>query len=376
MIVAAALRLGLAAISLGSNDYRIWFYFAGRVAQLGLLQAYRSEPTLNHPILPLLWARFAAIAGSQRAFCFVMKLPAIAADVAAVALLWMIWRKRGNGSAALPAALAMALNPVAILISAYHCNTDNIYAFLSLLSIYLLADRRRFFLGGLALAAAINVKLIPILLIPVAVALCRDWREARSLLGGLMIGVIPFVPLLAEPGVMLRNLLGYTPSVTEWGVTFILHEIFLHTSFATAAHAMMDAYLAINRWLIVLCIIAACMAWRWRRRTGGYELAMTAYALFLFLTISCAPQYTVAVVPLLAAVSIRRTWLYGAAAGFFLLRMYWFTLVSYQLPLQSIFQPAAPPPPGAVFGLLAWCVLGETCVKLLTRPLVLSGESS
>src|SRR5438552_19200990 len=113
---------------------------------------------MNHPPLPVLWAALALRAGggSQHEMAVLIKLPAILADMLSIVLLARVWKARGHSTAA---AIAMELSPVAILISAYHCNTDSIYAFLSLLAMHFLARGRRYFFAGLVLGGAINIKL-------------------------------------------------------------------------------------------------------------------------------------------------------------------------------------------------------------------------
>jgi len=65
-----------------------------------------------------------------------------------------------------------------------------------MLSIYLQQDRDRPLLSGMALAGAINIKLIPVLLIPAMVLRSRSWRSAGLLVLGLGAGVLPFIPAL------------------------------------------------------------------------------------------------------------------------------------------------------------------------------------
>src|SRR5205814_9830382 len=114
-------------------------------------------------------------------FPYLFKLAPIAADAVTCWLLWRIWHPRAGAIWAAAAAAIYAWNPVAILISAHHCNTDSIYAMLCLAAVYVIESRRgsvgAWFWGGLLLGAAINVKLIPVLLIPPLVILCRDLHQ-------------------------------------------------------------------------------------------------------------------------------------------------------------------------------------------------------
>jgi hypothetical protein len=262
----------------------------------------------------------------------------------------------------------MAVSPIDIIISGYHCNNDNLYAFLSLLAMYLIGMRQSFFLGGLALGAAINVKLIPLLLIPIAFALCRSWRQVIHLFLGLAICVIPFLPLilLAWDAVKL-NMLSYVPVISRWGIAYILFNLWEHDHFKPAAETMMKQYLVLGRWAILLVTaLVAFQQWARPRWRNTFELATIVYAAFLVLAPGFGNQYLVVIVPMLLAVDIARSWLYGILGGLFTLLMYWAYLVNYDLPLFTKF-PASGPAPGATIGLLAWWVLAGIAVELVIR---------
>ncbi len=384
--VGTLLRLGLAFISFGSNDALIWEHIAARVQQSGLIQAYRTETFLNHPPIPVLWARLSLALGGEPLegaaagtvpiakswprpwFSFVLKLPVIAADALAVALVAWVWLAWGDESQARFAALAMALNPVAIIISGYHCNTDSVYAALSLLSAYLVSHGRRFFLGGLALGAAINVKLIPLLLIPALLSLCSNWREARRLVYGLAIAALPFLPLLAAPEALYRNMVAYVPAVGRWGVGYFLLDFLNTPRFSDIGYQLMHDYLKVGRLAIIVVVgVVTIASWR-TKRWNAYELCLIVYSIFLGLAPGFGMQYLVVALPLLLAVNIPRAWTYGICGGLFLLLMYWSSLASDQLPLLTLFSPAPElPPAGGLFGFLAWWVLITTAATLIFR---------
>src|SRR2546425_31317 len=67
------------------------------------------------------------------------------------------------------------LSPAAILISAYHGNTDTAVAFFLLLSVWL-ATKQRIVSSGTALGASLWVKLPGILALPSLLILFRRWR--------------------------------------------------------------------------------------------------------------------------------------------------------------------------------------------------------
>jgi hypothetical protein len=354
------LRLALAEISQGTNDALIWEHLARRVGEVGLLETYRTDALMNHPPLPVLWARLAwAITGSGHPFSFVFKLPCIAADGAAVLLLAKIWTNTdspgGGRRAARLACISMALNPVAILISGYHCNTDSIYAFLSLLGMYLLGAGR-FFQAGAALAAAINIKLIPVLLVPAAISLCRTRRDIARLIAGLSIGVFPFIPLLLIPAAR-QHIFAYNPPVSEWGIAMILHAIFQVRSLSHSAHELMQLYLQVGRWIIPAAVVGLALVSISKRKWTAFQLGAMVFAMFLVLAPGFGPQYLVMIVPMLLAVTLTQSWIYALAAGTFLAMSYISRLVAYELPLRTLFPPNSPTPPGAIFGLMAWATL-------------------
>jgi hypothetical protein len=305
-------------------------------------------------------------------FTVFIKLPGILADAGSTALLGMIWQQRGDERGARLAMWGMALSPVAILVSGYHCNTDNVYAFLSLLAMYLAGMRRQFFVGGLAMGAAINVKLIPVILLPAIFALCRSWRDLVRLVAGLAICTIPFWPLViwAWPA-MQRNMLNYAPPVSPWGVPYLLYDLKQHTRFEATMAGVIETYCLFGRYLILGLVGLLSVVALWTRRWNGFELATIVYGIFLVLAPGFGHQYLVVMIPMMLAVSLGRAWLFAILCMPFYVFMYWAYLVvdpqnpeRYLRPFLTVF-PFLGAPPGAAFGLLGWWVLAVTVVQLL-----------
>lgn len=370
--VGTIIRLWLAGISEGTNDAHIWHHIAETIAANGLLGAYGAFQDLNHPPLSALWSRFALEFGPW--FSLFIKLPGITADALSILLLGIIWQERGDPRGAKLAMWGMALSPVAIIVSGYHCNTDNVYAFLSLLAMYLAGVRGWFFLGGLAMGGAINVKLIPVILLPAIFALCRSWRDFVRLFAALAICTIPFWPLViwAWPA-MQRNMLNYAPPLSPWGVLYLMHDIQQHQRFLDGMTAVIDFYRWFGRHLILAVVFVVCViGWR-TRRWNGFELGTIVYGTFLVLAPGFGHQYLAVMIPMMLAVSIFRAWLFAILCMPFFVFMYWGYLVvdpqnpqRYVRPFLTLF-PAIGPPAGAAYGLLGWWVLATTVVQLIFR---------
>jgi hypothetical protein len=387
ILAAFALRLVISWYSLGSNDWDAWAHFGYWIGQYGLFPMYKADPHLNHPPLAALWAakamRLSQVTGLS--FPFLFRLPAIAADAGSCLLIGLVMAKRRGAVWGWLLAAGFAWCLPAILVGAYHCNTDNVGAFLILLSVWLLAERASFLGGGLALAAAINVKLIPVLLVPPLLSLSRDRRDALRFLGGLAVGALPFIPvLIGAGGAFYRNALAYNPMVDQWGPALFL-QAFEEWQFPQRwpewhqwieRHRVdwLNWYHAHARHVILALVtrLAAASAVRRRRRGGraaswdGYELAAITCALFLVLTGGFGVQYLVYVAPLLFIVRPRAAVAYSLLAGLFLLVIYtqWWTGT---VPMYSAFGgPARMPAP--LFGLLAWAVLVSFIAQLIARP--------
>ena len=367
-------RLVLAWYSLGTTDAATWLKYARVIREHGLVDAYARLPSLNHPPLPALWSyaalRVAETTGAS--YEFVFKLPAILADAGTCALLARIWSERRGVRGGWLAALAYAWILDAILVSAFHHNTDNVYAFLCLLACRF-ADRRNWLGAGLALGAAINVKLIPVLLIPPLLTLCRGRRDAARFVAALAPGALPFVVMLLLAGpFFVRDVLAYAPYANRWSIGFVLHEIYAQTRFKTFALDAMRIYYDQGKTLILAAVALLSAFSLTRGRWDAYQLGAVTLAIFLILTPGFGVQYTVAVQPLLIATSLAIGALYGLLAGLFLFLVYLFTWTG-TVPMLAYFEGAYPMP-GALIGVLAWVVLVIFVVRTLARANVTSTD--
>ena len=222
-----AVRGILSALSTGTNDIILWDDFAHYASLEGVLWMYRNVPAWNHPPLTGYLAGLASCGypcSRVSVFPSLFKLVPMAADALCLVLLWKIWRRRSAHPAAPLAAVAIfAFSPDAILVSAYHGNNDPLVGLFVLAACYFVEERASFAWAGVALAAAINVKLIPLLLVPVFVANVRRWRDAARFVGGLSLGAVPFVPVILRVGpAFYRNAIAYNSNFDNWGIPFFI----------------------------------------------------------------------------------------------------------------------------------------------------------
>jgi hypothetical protein len=367
VLVAAAgffLRLLLAYVSRGTQDISIWRECAAFIERHGICYVYEYPPYFNHPPLIAEMAALALVVARSIGlpFHFVFKVPAVFAELLTALLLWKTWSARSSALGQ-SAVLLFSGSLASILVSGYHANTDCICAFLCLLAAFLI-ERRRHFLAGLALAAAINIKLIPIVCIPALLAPCRSWRQRVLYASGLAVGALPFLPaLLACPGAFYRSVLAYNSSFGDWGIPLLLRSTFSNPWLGGAAYAISGPYTAYGRYAILGSVIILSAWARLRTTLNVTTLAALSLAMFLVVTPGFGPQYTVWPIPLLFAVDVRGAWIYSTTAGAFIGFTYW----SYLVPGFPLYSPLAGPVPmpGPIIGLLAWAVLALWIIRTI-----------
>lgn len=348
-------RALVVALSIGSNDALTWETYGEIILHGDLMDTYRVYKAFNHPPLPGYLAMVAydlfRVTGIR--FQVFFKIAPVLADVLTGWLLYGIWQRHGRGT------LAVALyagSVVAILGSAYHCNTDSIAAALSLLAV-VLWDRGRPLAAGLALGAALDVKLIPAPLVLVLALLARDPRTLGRYLAGLALAALPFVPVvLLAPAAFYRNALAYNSLANPWGLVAFLEAARETTRFAPLADALFTRFRAHGRYLVLLVPLAFALLGR-RHRWSATRLGAITMMLFLLLTPGFSVHYLVYAVPLLFAVDLRAAAVFSAVGGACALAHY-LAFWTGTLPWFSDFTVATPPL-AVLLGLCTWLVLAR-----------------
>lgn len=372
--VGAAIRLSLAWWTVGTNDTRTWAHFAALVREVGLLEAYRIAPTLNHPPLPVVWAWICGVVADvrianvdsidERFFGFLMKLPAIAADLVACLMLWRM-DTGGGRRTAIPLATILALSPLHILVSGYHGNTDNVYAMLSLAA-FCCMGRRRAFAAGLLLGAAMNIKLIPVLLVPALLACSQSRAEFKQAVAGLALPLLVFViPAVGTSLVFVVRLVDYGSNPDDWGV-LLLGKLVAGLTSSGDAHGIIAParwyFLTGGRWIMIGAIVTAAACCR-AKRVDPLTAAGVGAAVFLLLTPGFGVQYLVLPALLILAADRRfggwMIWLGGA----FVAAAYFVFLNHTERHLSEFYGPL--PSPVNYVGLVVWLVLLGFIVTVL-----------
>jgi len=363
VVGGALLRLAVALVSRGSNDIISWEDFGDDIAKHGLIWMYQNVPWWNHPPLMGYLAeglRALALAAGWP-FAPTFKLVPIAGDMLSALLVFWIWLgKSGDYRAARGALVIFTLSLDAVLVSGYHGNTDPLVAAL-LLAACFAVDRGRHFTGGVVLAAAVNVKLIPLLVVPLLIARLKPREIARFVAGGAL-GVLPFLPVVWLAGEsFVKNAIAYRSNFENWGIPLSIRAL---ASIGRDAHAgaleriaevSRTVYIRVGPILIVLAVLALAAYARSRRWSSVYERVALGLALFLILTPGFGVQYTAILGPVLLAHNRRWGLRWAMYSGLFLFAVY-ATFYLGGFPLKSTFYSAYRPL-AAVIGILPWALL-------------------
>jgi Glycosyltransferase family 87 len=327
-LVALTLKLAIAYNTFGTNDAVTFYSFGKALSENGLEWTYRHSIYFNHPPLAAYYLRAIYLLDHQPffrdnglTFPLLLRLPGIIADlITVVALCWMTGQDR---EVRIPTwALALfALSPVSIMVTGFHGNTDPVMVMLLVLA-SLFCLRGKSVWCGLFLALSCQIKIIPLLLLPIFLFFWLPRRRAVSF-------SLPFVsaslvlwaePLLKFPALFLRNVLSYGSYWGIWGITYWLKLTNLAMfGMVTFYHfPPMQSFVA-N--LLKLIIIGAVLMIAWRRRNLGERalLDSLAYAWIVFFVFApgvCA-QYMVWLAPFVLVLSpVLYGWLVASSSLF------------------------------------------------------------
>lgn len=273
MILGLALLVRLVPallLPVGANYDIESFRLAGE-ALLGGQEVYGSAAIGRHPYLPFQMYLVALALFIARhtflPFVVLVKLPAVLADVAITGLILdsarrSQWAQRDIWILG----LAYALNPISILVSAYHGQFDAIPVMLLLLAWSLWFFGRRLPASAISLGFAVLSKTWPIIFLPVVWLRMANIRQRLAY--GLIAGLIPLIFTAgyiiisgADPLVALRRPLTHTGVPGYWGPLAILAVA------GKSVGALQSAYLAlvdIRRWLLLAA--GLLVLWRTRRQ--------------------------------------------------------------------------------------------------------------
>jgi hypothetical protein len=339
-LLAFLAKAWLAWRTMGQDDTYIWWpKFMQAVHDHGPIGVYSVDMVgqpYNHPPLTGWWlAAIDAIRGhSNVPLGFWIRIGSVVADFFCAWVIFEVLRRRQPLWQATAAGALVGASPVLYVISGYHGNHDPEIMFLAILSGFLLVDKRFAALAGVALAAAVSLKLPIAPAVPVvfaaALALGRRTLIRFSVGFGAIIVVLWLPPLVEQGKPFIKNVLLYSGNSfpRQWGPVAFAHVLHF-------PQTLIDLYISPGRLLLLaLCAVAGAYV-AWRRPDLVVAATGLTMAAFLLLSAGYAPQYMVWPVAAIYALSFWPATAYNLGAGAFLIVLY--TAWSGGLPWNSTY---------------------------------------
>ena len=335
-LIAALLKTGIALMTLGTNDSIAFYQFAKALETHGLAWTYQHSALFNHP--PLVGYLLQGLAWlDHQPFCrqngltfpFLLRFPGIIADFLVVLLVLFVVREYPELRPPRWALLLFAASPVSIMVTGFHGNTDSILVLFFFLA-SLLAVRGRPLLCGLFLALSCQVKIIPLLFLPIFFFFWMERRRWHLFIASFVVTSLLFCaePLLRAPGALLKNVLSYGSFWGIWGVTYCLRmtglQEFSKVNFFDLSGTQ-NTVMMILKLIVVLSILV--LAWRRRKLAPPSLFATIAYAWMIFFVFSpgVAAQYLIWLAPFVLLLSPTFYGWLVAGSSIFLFALYTIT---------------------------------------------------
>jgi Gpi18-like mannosyltransferase len=289
----AVIRFYLVVFTDGTTDVQIWERHARDVHDYGLIAYYRGDPSANHPPfiteVEMLFYRISKATGIP--FRILLRAPFASLDLGTAFLLLLLFDERRGRFVA---AAVCWLNPLSIIFSAYHGNTDSAVAFLLILCVWLLSIDR-VFSTALAFGVSLWIKLPVVAAIPALFFFIRTWRRRfQWLFIAGTVGIATYIPaLIQDPLVIWKNVFGYRPPLTvttggipSWGPFMLCFSIIAPRQNWPAALQTPIQFYFHNSWLIALAL-AVLIIWLRRSDRRAFELCATIGAVYVIILALC-----------------------------------------------------------------------------------------
>ncbi len=289
VVLGAALRLYLVLYTQGTRDVELWQKHASNVRDFGLIGYYHTGKEANHPPF-ISYAESLLLRAADTVevpYRIVLRLPFALLDAGTTALLVLVLN--GNRHRWCFAALYW-LNPLAIILSAYHGNTDSAIPFFLLLCIWLLSKGN---IAGAAIALGISlwIKLPGVLALP-ALALLIPNRKKQLLFVAVtgVAAITSYLPVLvADRQIVIANVFGYhgrqlytTAGIPVWGTKVLLFSFIAPPEkWPEQLHAPVLFFINHSWQLAVL--LALLLAWLRRFRQSVPEVCATIGMIYVII---------------------------------------------------------------------------------------------
>jgi len=389
-LAAFLLKIAIALFTYGSVDVLLFEADLTKIRRDGAAALYRDGvstrwcgqvgqapcPPFIHPpfVIHALegWGLLSRMTGLPLGFW--LRFTCAVADVGSLALLVLILSSPEQKRRTRIALLFFAGSPISILVSGFHGNTDPILIFLTLLSIHLLESRRPAWHAGVALGMAAAIKIVPVLLGPIAVlSLLGLHRKFQFVVGATFAFFTSSLPfLVTDPELVVTRVFGYGSSqFGSWGLSLLA----VASQESTRLVWMYSAYSKYGK-VISLCLVLGASLWLSSRSREAALFYRAGFLMFLF--VSSIPgfgvQYLSWLVPWVVALGAWPTATYYMAGAVFM--GFYYHAAAGTFPWHFANGLARSPWTNAVIGLGLICWVVVCCNTLVYARRLLARRST
>jgi hypothetical protein len=330
-------------------------YREGVESQPGHTEPFSHSPPLIH--LLLLLKKLENRSGLPVRFW--LRVCCALADLACLGLLWKIGVRSQIGL------LVTALAPVSLMISGFHVNTDPLLVCAILASVCLIRSRH-FAWAGVAVGAALSIKLSALIFVP-ALAIAAGAKRSAAMAGAAVICFYGLsLPFIWEfPGTILSSVMKYAGLYKYWGIPAF--------SLLTGADGVYLWYERLGKFIALGAIGVAAVVvhkraiWKKGRQEDLLLSCGLSAALFLLFTPGFGVQYLVYLVPWLAVSRALVAVNFGLISGAFLAAFYTWGSGGFPWYLANTFSTRFMPVPVFFLGLLTWIATGIVALDFARR---------
>ena len=221
-------KLKLALTTIGTNDVATWSGFMRHIVEHGSVDIYKNISHYNHP--PLMSQMLAMFNILQHhvynGFPFLIRLPAILADIGSCILTYKVVKTCYDERSAFFSAIIVALSPILVFVSGFHGNTDPVFMFLIFLAAYFYLKHEGVILPALVLGLSLNIKIVPLIAVPTFFFFTKGWKNRAlftiTLFSMLLTGYLYHAVMDFES--LYRNVFAYSGQNAVWGIGQILSD--------------------------------------------------------------------------------------------------------------------------------------------------------
>lgn len=311
----------------GTNDVTSWFSFAKYIQEYGTFNIYPHFPFYNHPPF-ISWLLKFMPTQNEAGFPFQFRILPICADYGSIFVIWRLLTLHKAPNKLL-ICLICSLSPINLFISGYHGNTDSIFVFLILLTIYFL-EVKNIIVGGFCYALSMCIKIVPLIIAPFILFHLRSKKERAALVLILLtVFSIVYLPyLIFDYRSLIKNIFQYGGIKAIWGIGHLMRFVIFNPHYLFQLRQTLANIFVVHVLYFVLpfAVLIVFLAWYLsaRRTINLVESCFLVFSLFLAFTPGFGIQYlswlsffAVMVNPLLGAG-------YVLIGGMFIARVYTF----------------------------------------------------